>query len=193
MSIGKNIAHFRKKKGWTQSELGDKLGVSNQAVSKWESEMTMPDIMLLPQLADVFGCCIDELFSRTINKEKSETYYDSSAEFPWPDDTMIRCVVFKGRKILQTAEDSSGDVTFKLVGNTGEVTCMSDVVIEGNVTGGCVTKGNLCVNGNIAGECVAENIEVHEWILGECTASGNIIVGGNITGDCCADQIIYKE
>ena len=37
MCIGENIARLRKEKGWTQAELGEKLGVSNQAVSKWES------------------------------------------------------------------------------------------------------------------------------------------------------------
>ena len=40
MTIGKNIARLRKQKGWTQTELGNILGVSNQAVSKWESEIS---------------------------------------------------------------------------------------------------------------------------------------------------------
>lgn len=71
MSIGKNIALLRKAKGLTQAELGDLLGVSNQAVSKWESEMSMPDVMLLPTLADTFHCSIDDLFSY-IPKAKRE-------------------------------------------------------------------------------------------------------------------------
>ena len=50
MEIGKNIAKYRKAKGWTQEELGSRLGVTNQAVSKWESETSMPDISLLPAL-----------------------------------------------------------------------------------------------------------------------------------------------
>lgn len=62
MSIGKNIALLRKAKGLTQAELGDLLGVSNQAVSKWESEMTMPDVMLLPEIAKVLGVEINDLY-----------------------------------------------------------------------------------------------------------------------------------
>lgn len=62
MSIGKNIAKFRKIKGLTQAELGELLDVSNQAVSKWESEMTMPDIMLLPDLASVLGVSMEMLY-----------------------------------------------------------------------------------------------------------------------------------
>lgn len=62
MSLGKNIANLRKEKGLTQAELGDLLGVSNQAVSKWEMEMTMPDVMLLPEIAKVFGVDLNDLY-----------------------------------------------------------------------------------------------------------------------------------
>lgn len=61
--IGENIASLRKKKEITQEELGKALGVSMQAVSRWENGGT-PDIMLLPALADYFSVSIDELFGR---------------------------------------------------------------------------------------------------------------------------------
>ena len=70
MSIGKNIAYFRKEKGLTQSELGDRLGVSNQAVSKWETELTMPDVMLLPEIAKNLGISIDSLYGDLTEKEQ---------------------------------------------------------------------------------------------------------------------------
>ncbi len=194
MSIGKNISRFRKEKRMTQAEFGEILGVSNQAVSKWESEMSMPDVMLLPKIADVFECSVDELFCRAVKEEKAEIYYDLCTEFPWTDDERIRCVVCRGRKILQVTDDSVKDVTFKFVGNTGEVISEANVIIEGNVTGGCVSRGNLCVGGSITGECVADgNIEVKEWILGECTAGGSITAGGNIAGECCANKIVNSK
>lgn len=62
MSIGKNIAKYRKVKGLTQEELGAKLGVTNQAVSKWESEVSMPDIMLLPEIAKVLSISLDDIY-----------------------------------------------------------------------------------------------------------------------------------
>ena len=62
MSIGKNIAAFRREKGLTQTELGEICGVSNQAVSKWEAEMTMPDVMLLPEIAQALDVTLDELY-----------------------------------------------------------------------------------------------------------------------------------
>ena len=62
MSIGKNIAKFRKDKGLTQEALGRQIGVSNQAVSKWESDTTMPDVMLLPKIAEQLGVSLEELY-----------------------------------------------------------------------------------------------------------------------------------
>lgn len=63
--IGKNIALLRKQKNMTQEELASILHVSPQAVSKWENELSCPDIALLPQLAAVFGVSVDFLLGIT--------------------------------------------------------------------------------------------------------------------------------
>ena len=55
MRIGMNIKRLRQNKGVTQEQLGDVLGISSQAVSKWENESALPDILILPKLADYFG------------------------------------------------------------------------------------------------------------------------------------------
>lgn len=61
MTLGKRIAMLRKNQGWTQEQLGEKVGVSAQAVSKWENDLACPDITTLPILADLFGITTDEL------------------------------------------------------------------------------------------------------------------------------------
>lgn len=68
-TLGKKISELRKEKGITQEELAERLGVSPQAVSKWENDLSCPDIMLLPELAKLFDVAIDELFSVTPKKE----------------------------------------------------------------------------------------------------------------------------
>lgn len=60
-SIGTRIAEARKRKGQTQDQLAEAMGVSPQAVSKWENDISCPDITLLPQLADYFGISVDDL------------------------------------------------------------------------------------------------------------------------------------
>ncbi len=57
--VGEQIAVLRKVKGLTQSELGERIGVSFQAVSKWERGETLPDIALLPDLAKILETTVD--------------------------------------------------------------------------------------------------------------------------------------
>ena len=71
--LAANLQKYRKQCGLTQEELAEKLGVTFQAVSKWENAKSAPDIMLLPAIADLFGCNIDSLFSREL---KAEIYKD---------------------------------------------------------------------------------------------------------------------
>lgn len=69
MKIGNKIRQMRIKAGLTQEQLASKLGVSGQSVSKWENEITMPDISLLPDIAEAFGISIDELFDLTVEQK----------------------------------------------------------------------------------------------------------------------------
>ena len=79
MSIGKNLAKYRKAKRLTQEELGEKLGVTNQAVSKWESEASMPDVMLLPEIATALNITLDDLYGIAKEPEKISC---SADDFP---------------------------------------------------------------------------------------------------------------
>ena len=69
-SIGNRISKYRKEKGLTQEELAAKLGVSSQAVSKWENDASCPDISLLPQLCRTLGITTDELLTGNNNEVK---------------------------------------------------------------------------------------------------------------------------
>lgn len=63
--IGENIQRYRRRQGLTQHQLARRIGVTYQAISKWENGRAAPDVSLLPELAEVFNCCIDDLFSRS--------------------------------------------------------------------------------------------------------------------------------
>ena len=62
--IGTTIAALRREKGLTQDALAAQLGVSAQAVSKWENGLSCPDILMLPEIAEYFGVSVDALFGR---------------------------------------------------------------------------------------------------------------------------------
>lgn len=63
--IGKQIAALRKERGIKQEELAGYVGVTAQAVSKWENG-GVPDTELIPKIADFFGVSIDALFGRSL-------------------------------------------------------------------------------------------------------------------------------
>ncbi len=61
--ISRNIAELRRSKGMTQAELAEKLNYTDKAISKWERGESIPDALVLKQIADLFGVSIDYLFT----------------------------------------------------------------------------------------------------------------------------------
>ncbi len=60
-SFGKMIAALRRENGMTQLDLAEKMGVTDKAVSKWERDLSYPDVNSIPKLAEIFGITVDEL------------------------------------------------------------------------------------------------------------------------------------
>lgn len=92
LKIGAAIKKLRTERGITQEELANRMGVSFQAVSKWETNATTPDIAILPQLALFFGVSIDTLFSMNkddyierISKMIRDEYSIAPENFLWAE------------------------------------------------------------------------------------------------------------
>lgn len=77
-TLGKRISTRRKAMGLTQDQLAEKLGVTAQAVSKWENDQSCPDITTLPRLAEIFGISVDALLGRTEQKIVHEATIENS-------------------------------------------------------------------------------------------------------------------
>ena len=76
--LRKNLSIFRKQRHLTQEQLANELGLTFQAISKWENGLSCPDISLLPQLAEIFGVTIDDLF----REQTEESVQETTAEEP---------------------------------------------------------------------------------------------------------------
>ncbi|MBR5562247.1 MAG: helix-turn-helix transcriptional regulator [Clostridia bacterium] len=96
MNLGNNIYGRRKAMGMTQDDIAARLGVSPQAVSKWENNLSCPDISLLPEISKIFGVSVDELLKDepvTVNTEpvkEDVSYSEPEAAYKEP--------VFNGKK-----------------------------------------------------------------------------------------------
>lgn len=90
-SMGKRIMQLRKEKGYTQEQLAELCGVSAQAVSKWENDVSCPDISILPQLSEVLGVTTDELLGVKpiepkvviVDSQKSKKEGDGNFSVSW--------------------------------------------------------------------------------------------------------------
>ncbi len=136
LKIGEQISMLRKQRELTQEELAKILGITNQAVSKWEANKCCPDIELLPQIADVFGCSIDKLFGKEHAFKEGGNTYELCTEFPWLDDETIRGVVCMGRKILDVQSDIVQKFTFEYIGSAKSVHSACNL----SVSGGCIGR-----------------------------------------------------
>ena len=70
MILADKIARLRKKNGWSQEELAEKMNVSRQAVSKWESAQTVPDLEKILMLGNLFGVTTDYLLKDEMENEE---------------------------------------------------------------------------------------------------------------------------
>lgn len=69
-TLGQRLARFRKNLGLRQEDIAEKVNVSAQAVSKWENDLSAPDISVLPILADILNVSLDELLGREVSQTK---------------------------------------------------------------------------------------------------------------------------
>jgi transcriptional regulator with XRE-family HTH domain len=83
-TLGKRISAHRKRLGLTQDQLAEKLGVTAQAVSKWENDQSCPDISMLPRLSEIFGTSIDAL----LGKEPEPVVHTATVVDPDDNDDM---------------------------------------------------------------------------------------------------------
>ena len=80
MTIGEKIRHYRLKKGMTQERLATELNLSFQAVSKWETDETLPDICQSKKLAILYGVSLDELVEFDIDIKEIQEAIDRTSE-----------------------------------------------------------------------------------------------------------------
>lgn len=69
-TFGQGFARLRKSFGFKQEDIAEKFNISAQAVSKWENDLSAPDISILPMIADLFNVSLDELLGREIQNTK---------------------------------------------------------------------------------------------------------------------------
>ena len=209
-SLGRRIARLRKERGMTQDQLASLVGVTFQAVSKWENDLACPDVTILPVLADIFGISMDELFGRerrpSETNEKLEKLKEDRTEdtrenhtaeesfgsgytggefvrLPWEDDEKLRIVVFDGQKLLavENLSEQIRNIHVELEGAVKDVISYLSVTCDG-----------VCGNATAGGDITCDSVEGGINAGGSVTCDsveGDVRAGGDVTCDSLEGNI----
>ena len=201
MNFAEIIVRSRKALGLTQEGLAQKLGVTNQAVSKWESGQSCPDLALLPRIADLFGITIDELFGR----EPKAVDFPAQPPFPWPDDGVLRVLLYAGHTRVYGPVEGADEIHFCYEGPALNIESAVSVYCDdvmGNVTAGHSVNcddvyGSVGAQGSVNCDDVKGDIRAGGNVTCDC-AEGNIHAGGNVqvdeaSGDIRAGGSVYCD
>ena len=170
MKIGEVIRKKRAEKGITQEILAEYTGVSVQAVSKWETGLAMPDIALLPIIAEYFNISMDELFFGA-KKAKIDS--------PFPDDGVYRVAMSRGAELVK-ADAVKNEMRISLE----DIQNRADIRLE--VKGSAKISGSISGNANVGESLECENIEGN-------ASAGNSISCENVEGNASAGSSISCE
>lgn len=174
-----NVRNLRKSLGMSQEDLADKLGISAQAVSKWECGMSYPDIEMLVTLADVFGVTVDSLLRGTA--VRTDTLPDVGAGLP--DDGKLRVVQFIGQKMLSVNNIDPENIIPLYIDNEmlGDaalnVEIWGSAEIKGDVNGNVTTNAPSVMGNNISLRNVSANISCGDVGGDVHTGAGHIDCG----------------
>lgn len=215
-----NLKQFRKQKQLSQEQLAEQLGITTQAVSKWECGLSYPDIDLLPQLADLFGVSIDTLLRGSKDSTETDdaqtnpientdgTSGEASGDIPFPepdlpDDDVLRIVQYRGKTLLRK-DTYNPDIRIPLSIESVDGDQDQDspkkffrkkVVITVNKTGTPSTSIEIWGSADILGDLNASaNVGTFLTCAGDINGNANagtyITCGGDINGSANAVQNI---
>lgn len=128
MILADKIAENRKKNGWSQEELADRLGVSRQSVSKWESAQAIPDMKKILQLSELFEVTTDYLLKDEIEEAgpasiTAETGYSASSGNNSTDDQAIQVSMEDANRFLELNETAARQIS------TGVMLCILSPIL----------------------------------------------------------------
>ena len=120
MILADKITEERKKNGWSQEELANQLGVSRQAVSKWESAGAVPDLQRILQMSELFGVSTDYLLKDEMQAENI-TYHESTESYAEP---LKKVTMENANEFLDMKRNGS-----KVVANAASMCILSPILL----------------------------------------------------------------
>ncbi len=197
-TISEKILGLRRERGITQDALAAALGVTYQAVSKWENALACPDVTMLPKIAEYFGISIAELFGeeKPCAKATDEPQADFEAGSDWQDDNTLHAVLFRGKTMIKSKDFTEAErtaaekVVLTYEGDVDNIISDIAVDVKGNV-GGYISgiKTIITINGDVDSNIISTSgtVNITGNVDGNVVGTGATItvdgdIGGNVSG-----------
>lgn len=190
--FSQQIKKHRSRLGISQEELASQLGISTQAVSKWECALSYPDIELLPKLAERFQITIDDLFrEQTITQKVSHAL---PQELPTEQDNVLRIVQVRNGQVL-TTETYDPSIAIPLIlpdaDSEFHIEVWGSAHIDGNLSGS-LNAGQSVECGDINGQVNAGQRVECDYVNGQLNA-GQSVSCGDVHGNINAGMSVNCE
>lgn len=219
MTLGDKLSKLRKQNNYTQEQLADILGVSRQAISKWESDTAYPETEKLIRLSDMYHCSLDYLLKdemesddfiankRSINLEKS-LYYEKTSKkkikgIPlWhvnigPGRTAkgIVAVGFKAKGVISLGIASIGILSIGIasVGVLSIGIATVGIIAAGNIAVGVIAMGAICVGVMAMGALAFGAFSGGAMAVGNYVAAGDYARAAIAIGQSEAYGSLYQK
>ena len=190
--FSKEFKKLRKAYGLSQEEIAESLGITSQAVSKWECAQSYPDIELLPQISNIFNVSLDRLI---LGDTKEKEY-----RFPFPDDSLTRVLIYKGHHLIEhdlietettiNLPEIVNASDIEIFGNcavAGDISC-DTITVHGNIASYDITGETRCI-GKISCENINGDVSVENGNINCKHITGDVFAEGNITCDSFYGEI----
>lgn len=172
MSFAEKLMELRKQKGWSQEELGDKLGVTRQTVSKWELGATTPEMEKLAAISELFGITTDELIKGCTSQGESPAEQTVVTEKKVRGYTSKR--TWRGMPLVHIAKNAKGVVA---IGLRAKGIVSIGLMSMGLVSIGLLSLGIISIGCLALGAFVCGTVAAGVFALGG-VAAGLFVMGG---------------
>ncbi|MBQ9484275.1 MAG: helix-turn-helix transcriptional regulator [Ruminiclostridium sp.] len=216
MDFGSELQRLRKQKGLSQEELGEKLGVSRQTISKWENGAAYPDMLNLISIKDFFGVKIDDIVSGERSEPADDDTQDVKAEKPSQFHCEYRSRLsvhglpllhinygfgdYRAKGIVAIGNISTGVVSIGLVAkgiiSVGVISLgllAIGVLSLAAFAVGCVAAGVISIAGIAVGVMTLGGLALGIVSIGGCAVATHVAVGGVAIGPIAVGFIVNGE
>lgn len=195
MEFREQLMELRKQRGWSQEQLGAKIGVTRQTVSKWETGDTTPELAKLIELSSLFEISVDRLIGIEERKDTAPVYiHETGWNYEYWGLPLVHINVGRGLRrakgviavgncavgIISTGGLSAGIIS--IGGLSGGIVSIGGLSIALLLSVGGMSIGTIAMGGLAVGYFAAGGLALGVYSLGGCAAASRVAAGGAARG-----------